>query len=313
MPPPGYVPSLFLTPASPPCPTQGRGQPISIYPVSGTMPARQRHFPCSASKDLQPKSNDLKLIGVFDVVAPQSQGRHQRKNEIPPKIPPKPPFIRRKQLSLSSKKNDYANCVCQSGDIGARAPVVERALKPKLAAKHMNPSLPNLGKLCTDDPPSSTNPFRPDYCSSSSNPFAQSSNKSAYRLGEEFFASLFPSEVRKFEKPTNKQDAKEIECNKTVRFSSDKLSFDCKREPRPINHTHLTRLPTLTTNMSLADPIPSQPPAGAASSGAAPAAGGQPASTKKDREEMDKYAALKNLDDIFRTSVAVQEGETWHS
>jgi len=52
------------------------------------------------------------------------------------------------------------------------------------------------------------------------------------------------------------------------------------------------------------DPLPSRPPA---SSTAVPNAREQQASAKKNQEAQDKYAALKDLDDIFRTSVVVQE------
>ena len=226
--------------------------------------------------------------------------------EIPPKIPPKPPFIRRKlALSFSSKKNDYANCVSQSRYRSAEvAPVVERSLKPKLAPKHVNPSLPNLRKLFSDDiatpsPSPSTNPFSPEYCFSPPRHFDA---PSAYRLGEEFFASLFPSDDIKVESEI------EVKSKKAVTFS-DKVASEKEDEPGPNIGIALTRLPTLTTNMSLTDPIPTRPPAGTASSSTVPLTGGQQTSAKKNQEAQDKYAALKDLDDIFRTSVVVQEGE----
>ena len=297
-PPPGYVPSLFLIPSSP---TQ---KVFSFNPIRGTNPARPQSL-------VQRTSRSPKLSSDFDVpthppaVPP----------EIPPKIPPKPPFIRRKlALSFPSKKNDYANCVsvsrCRDGEI---APVVERSLKPKLAPKHMNPSLPNLRKLCPDEvvgtsPSPSTNPFFPEFCPSSPIHFDE---PSAYRLGEEFFASLFTSDDRKSLQENGKNEI-EVKFRKSVTFL-DNLPSGTENRPGPNNRNALTRLPTLTTNMSLTDPIPSRPPAGIASSSTASLSGGQQPLAKKNQEAQDKYAALKDLDDIFRTSVVVQEGEGKHT
>lgn len=310
-PPPGYVPSLFLTPASP---TQTF---LTVNPVHGSTPSRPQSSPI-APRIMRPRSHYSKLSGVLDVPAHSGVQDLIEKRpippEIPPKIPPKPPFIRRKlALSFSSKKNDYANCVsqnrCSSGEVG---PLVERSLKPKLAPKHMNPSLPNLRKLYTDEnatpsPPPTTNPFSTEYCSTSQNHFAANS---AYRLGEEFFASLFPSNDRNLH---GKREM-EVKSKKAVTFSN-KVVTENEVEPGPNNPIVLTRLPTLTvtTNTSLTDPIPSRPPVGApagtASSSVVPPTGGQQTSAKKSQEAQDKYAALKNLDDIFRTSVSVQEGK----
>ena len=313
-PPPGYVPSLFLTPASP---TQ---KVPAVNPVRGTTPARPQSSP-SAPRIMHHSSHYSKMSCVFDIPAhSRVQDMLDRERplppDIPPKIPPKPPFIRRKlALSFYSKKNDYANCVSQSRyRSGEEAPVVERSLKPKLAPKHMNPSLPNLRKLCPDEsdsrpsPTLSANPFAREYCSSSPSHFSATS---AYRLGEEFFASLFPSDDRQVENLYGKNEI-EVKSKKAVTFS-DKVALENEVKPGPNNRIALTRLPTLTTNMSLTDPIPSRPPAGApagtASSNAVPLAGGQQTSAKKNQEAQDKYAALKNLDDIFRTSVSVQEGK----
>ena len=226
--------------------------------------------------------------------------------DIPPKIPPKPPFIRRKlALSFSSKKNDYANCVGQSRHRGGEvAPDVERSLKPKLAPKHMNPSLPNLRKLFSDDFPTpypSTNPFSPEYCSSPLNFDAPL----AYRLGEEFFNSLFYPGERRFDNLKDKNEI-ELKSKKAVRVSFTLPPEGKDEKTSQNNDIALTRLPSLTTNMSLTDPLPSRPPA---SSTAVPNTSGQKTSAKKNQEAQDKYAALKDLDDIFRTSVVVQEGK----
>ena len=184
-----------------------------------------------------------------------------------PRIPPKPPSIRRKQKALEAEaeakarakaKHDYANANFQSGlKVTFNENVVERGML-KLAPKSQNKSMPNLAR-------NATNPFyinETKSVNSNTNPFV--SQKSPFKLGEDFFASLFTN--------TN-----------------------------PI----ATEKPLRAVPMGVSAAPPSSQPLAATKAGQGPVK----APTAPLTTQQDKYAALKDLDDIFKSTVTIQDGE----
>jgi hypothetical protein len=305
-PPPGFTPPLFLA-------TQSLTS--ATLPVLTTAVA-----PVFYTSTFQP------MIPTIRYEPPLSDGFSnlptQPSPPIPPQIPPKPPFIRRKlvlsvQAAAAGKKNDYANCVCQNRFSSTEgAPVVERALKPKLAPKHANPSMPNLSTFLTSSESSSRNPFSPDFRTKSSNPFLFSSDNNAstaktpYRLGEEFFASLFLLKTQVLKKKSVKFAADHSDRRRQQQTSDNVVCQSSGVFPLPTINT-LTRMSA--TNYPISDPTPTRPSAAVAAAATPTGSQASPVavqvSSNRRQSAQDRYAALKDLDDIFRTSVAVQEGE----
>ncbi len=262
------------------------------------------------------------LVGVFRDLPPSEI--------IPPKIPPKPPMVKRKQLAVlefSAKNNDYANCI-----VSREGPAVEREIKPNpLPPKQSNPSMPNLGAYFATEASmekskkNSSNPFSPEVAASK-NPFLPADistcgqpAKSPYRLGEEFFHSLF-REQKTASPATGAGERKHsVRKKKSVSFSDESVGCgggggsavddcDCDNSrvigvhynERAITHRVSAR--ARATNSPISDPA-----RGASGGGAAAAAKDLASAVSK--QDQDKYAALKDLDDIFRTSVTINDGE----
>ena len=317
--------------------------------------------------------------------APSLPKHESLDSDTPPKIPPKPPIIRKKLALVVQKdklKNDYANCQKLRVTFENDLPTIERE-KPviipgkKLAPKFENPSLPNLSKLAalskSDSSSneegsslaidsSSLNPFSPNFRPENlsiaggtirprvnskvfdfapktlkrlspdydTNPFRQnvnslSSSKSAFRLGEDFFTSLFsdskpvaaPKGILKLPAISPSKDTdKDIVTNPSASHASG--SNNVFSPTNPINLTN----PNPTDSSS--EPIPPrhhQHPSASLQpaktgvvvhSGVALGAGMPPSSGQQGNKVMsqsDKYAALKDLDEIFKTSAVIQDSE----
>ena len=264
----------------------------------------------------------------------------------PPRVPPKPPIIRKKLIRVARGTEEK-----QVAHLGRRVrvtfqddlPTVERVETlesgTKLAPKPQNPSLPNLDKLrllaesdSDDDQGSmpsrqSLNPFRRHYSSSEdetnggysydrkvANTFSVNSGgerdshtkKSPFRLGEEFFASLFAERMHQLQVPTF-TNANDLRANKRLtRPNSPSL-------PPPSADPVAAQWPQQEAPKPPADLLAAAksggaPPPAAAAAAAPAVAPKAAAASGSGQKPQDRYAALKDLDEIFKSSVAVNEG-----
>ena len=188
-----------------------------------------------------------------------------------------PPIsILRKSFAPSSRAAEYR----VSFDHESNDSVVERSI-PKLAPKQSNPSLPDLSFLSKPPRKSCNNPFSPEFCSNVTKE-KDMSNVKAYRLGEMFFNSLFPSNVKSETNHCNSKRAIAV----PAKPKNNSLSSAAPETPGEISRTGKSGL------------LPAHKPLSDTNSG------GKPVEPKTDR-----YAALKDLDEIFKSSVAIQDSK----
>ncbi len=230
----------------------------------------------------------------FDVISSEASKYYILRPElgmIPPEIPYKTPILRRPVTPESGphgQADEYTNCVKAEQKRPKTVtfdpqpklsyPAFEVEIPKQLAPKKLNPSLPNLSQLRTqvDEDNSGMsmnclNPFSPNYCPSllKKNQNIPENDKSRmFKLGEEFFVSLFD---------------KSNECNNRLTCASN---------------TETLHPPSSGVSLTTS----SQP------MGILPTAGKQQKSQEKSHKAPeDRYAALKDLDEIFRSSMAIKD------
>lgn len=172
----------------------------------------------------------------------------------------------------------------------------------KLAPKRSNPSMPDMSslrKFAEEKTETETismnclNPFSPNYCpriaqkKTSHNPFVPSNNpQSISRLGEDFFSSLFANKTTNSALSSNTRCAtnptEPLPTSNSAQFPPVSSSHPVQPIPNPSGI-----LPVSKPGKSVAENIPPKPKA----------------------PEQDKYAALKDLDDLFK-STTIQESES---
>ncbi|TRY67367.1 hypothetical protein TCAL_05509 [Tigriopus californicus] len=262
----------------------------------------------------------------------------------PPKLPPRPIISRKtiKAIPPISSTHDGTNLQRYRVRFEPDQTLVEKAgpVQRKLAPKKTNPSLPNISVLAAlrediedsesedapySPPTQSLNPFSPNYnCKfvdplvlAGTNPFRKPKNP--YQLGEDFFASLFDTTVKM--------------CVTEVPSTSATVTrIPVKCEPNPIVPTNKTNLVFTATPIPKPQASTSHNTPGSVSSsafGAAPAWGAtpplrplmqpkqqmvkqqatRPQSTPitNNQTAADKYAALKDLDEIFKSTVTLTD------
>lgn len=344
-PPPGFIPPVFnhnnirpnlnnpvkLTPTDN---FKGDLNGLIFEPISANLVPSVVHpnnFAVSSSH--KPQNNPFLPISEPICVAQSS----------PPKLPPRPIISRKVMLPVSSN-HDYSNLQRYKVRFEPDQTLVEKVepAQRQLAPKRSNPSLPNISVLATlreeidesDDqgssvypPKQASNPFSPYYTPKVSaplvlegtNPFRKPKNP--LQLGEDFFASLFDTPLK-------------LGATNASSKSATLVQSTPKREPNPIVSTNKTNLVFTATPIPKSQASTNNNTPGSLSAsafGGPPTWGATPPSKPlmQPKQQMvkqqatrpqstpitsnqnaaDKYAALKDLDEIFKSTVALTDSK----
>jgi hypothetical protein len=300
------LPSRPPQPLQPPQPPQAPNLPFhSTFPRLRPPPPLQPSQPPQPPQP--PQTTDLPSsflktppppLAVISVLNPTPVPSKPSGNYSHVNFSPSPT----KRSILRPKINNNNNNVSNSSKSYHRvsfdltgSPVIERQFEPKLAPKYQNPSMPDLSKLILSRQTAKNNPFL-NPPKNNKNPFRQDdldNNSLAVKLGEDFFTSLFLSSSCSTNQTTT-----------TTTTITDPWSAS-KKQPQN-NFTASTSAVSAASNFSTTSTAAVLAPI--TNNQGTPNQHQQHPNVEINVDSVeDRYAALKDLDDIFKSTVVVND------